>query len=206
MPSSYSASLRFELQFTGENVNTWGVRLNTLFNRADFSIAGLAPIELSGAPYTLTASNTADDQSRAAILKFTGIGGGTVTIPSVSKTYTVWNANAGVVVLTAGGATVSIDPGDVVKVFCDGTDVRPAVGYADSGGNLLSLKDYIAAQVFASSTGPAVTGNAGKFRTNNGFVESWQFITIANVTDYASDQAAKITAARGEAIAFAVAL
>ena len=153
MPSSYTASLRFEQQFTGENTNTWGQRLNTLFGRADFSIAGQATIPLTGVPYALTSSNTADDEARASTLIFTGTGGSTVTIPSVPKSYIVHNKTAAAVTLTAGGLSLPVDAGDIVPVRCNGSDVLPGVGYADSGGNLLSLKQYIAAQALAAGTG-----------------------------------------------------
>ena len=54
------------------------------------------------------------------MLKFTGAGPFTVTIPSVSKAYLVWNACAGAVTLTTGaGATVTIDAGDIVLMRGD---------------------------------------------------------------------------------------
>ncbi len=206
MPSSYSARLRFELQFTGENVNTWGVRLNTVVTRVDFAIAGMATVPMSGVPYSLTASNTADDESRAAILKLTGTGGGEATIPAVTKKYTVWNTNTGAVTLTAGGDSVAIDPGDVVDVICDGTDVLP-LGFADSGGNLLSIKQWIDAAALASLTGlPAAAGNTGKYLYSNGATWIPRLPVTTDLSDYTSDQATKTAAARGEAIAFAVAL
>jgi hypothetical protein len=202
MPSSYSASLRFEKQFTGENVNTWGDRLNTLFERADFSIAGLQAIALTG-DHALTTSNTLDDEARAAILKFTG-GAGTFTItaPAVSKIYKVWNATAGILVMTTGaGATVSIDPGDIVEIFCDGIGVK-TIGYGGS-----ALKDYIASVVVGGGSAlPSVVGQANKFLTNNGTIPNWSTFAVANLSDYVSDQAAKKTVATNLAAALAVAL
>ena len=45
MPSSYSASLRLELQAAGENLNTWGApRLNNVIARMDKAIAGRAVV------------------------------------------------------------------------------------------------------------------------------------------------------------------
>ncbi len=64
MPSSYSASLRFELQFTGENINTWGTKLNTVFSHVDFTVAGLFTKALT-ADYALSTANAADDEARA---------------------------------------------------------------------------------------------------------------------------------------------
>lgn len=168
MPSSYTASLRFEKQFTGENVNTWGDRLNTLFDRADFAIAGLEIVALSG-DHTLTSSNTVADQARAAVLKFTGGGPFTVTIPAVKKTYRVWNAcSAAVTLTTGGGDAVSVDPDDIIDVLCDGANVK-----ANSFGGL-SLKDYIASVVVGGgATLPSLVGNSGKWLTNNGDAAVW---------------------------------
>lgn len=210
MPSSYSASLRFELQFTGENVNTWGIRLNSLFSRADFAIAGRATIPLTGASYALTSSNTADDEARASTLEFTGTGGVTVTIPSLPKKYTVQNsASAAVVISTGAGTTVSVDPGDVVDILCDGTNVEP-LGYK-VGATLLSTKDYIAQAVIgATGSLPAAAGNTGKYLYSNGSTWLPRTPVVADVSDYASDQATKAAAAlvttKALAIAFAIAL
>ena len=118
-------SLRIELQFTGENVNVWGERLNTGLQRVEYAIAGLRSIALTG-DYALTTSNTADDDARYAILKFTGGAGPyTVTIPSVSKIYKVWNASSATITFATGaGSTVQVAPTDIVEVFCDGANGR----------------------------------------------------------------------------------
>jgi hypothetical protein len=71
MPSSWSASLRFELQFTGENINLWGDKLNAVLSHADYAVAGWLTKALTG-DYTLTTANAGDDEARAAMLKFTG--------------------------------------------------------------------------------------------------------------------------------------
>lgn len=179
MPSSYSASLRFELQYTGENTNTWGEKLNSAFERVDSAIAGLSTIALT-ANYSLTSANGTADQARSAILKFTGTGSYTVTVPSVSKRYTIWNATTGTLTVTTGaGSTVAIDTGDIVEVFCDASSVK-TLGY---GG--LSLKDHIAAAAL-SATGslPAVTGNAGKFVYTDGATSYWKAVSTADLGDY----------------------
>lgn len=205
MPSSYSASLRFEKQFTGENVNTWGDRLNTLFERADFSIAGLSTIALTG-NYSLTSSNTADDEARSAMLKFTGSTLSTVTIPSVSKLYLVWNACTVVVTLTTGsGTTVALDPGDMTWVYCDGTNVK-TLGFGVSG-TTSALKDYIALTVAGgSSVLPSVTGHSGKLLTNNGTASSWVQPTVSYLSDYSSDQTTRDAQSLADATDIAAAL
>ncbi|MDP3869185.1 hypothetical protein [Phenylobacterium sp.] len=193
MPSSYTASLRFELQAAGENLNTWGApKLNSVISRIDKAIAGLTTIALT-ANYALTSSN-GDDEARSALLKFTGAGPWTVTIPSVSKSYLIWNAcTAAVTITTGAGTTVAIDAGAKVKIFCDGTNVG-TLGY---GG--YDLKTYIDSAVLAATGSlPAVTGNAGKYLYCDGVVWAPRTPVAADISDFN----AKVDA---RAIAFAIA-
>jgi hypothetical protein len=202
MPSSYTTSLRVELQFTGENVNVWGDRLNTGLQRIEQAIAGMRTVALSG-DYALTTSNTTDDDARHAILKFTGGAGPyTVTLPSVSKVYKIWNASDATLTLTTGaGAAVQVGPTDIVEVFCDATNVKTP-GYGGS-----SLKDYIASVVVGGGASlPSLVGSTGKWLTNNGAITQWALPTVTDISNYASDQAVKTAGATALAIAFAVTL
>lgn len=195
MPSSWSPSLRFELQFTGENINLWGDKLNAVLAHADKAIAGWLTKPLTG-DTTLTTANAGDDEARAAMIKFTGAGPFTVTLPAVSKTYLVWNACTGAVTLTAGaGATVTVDPGDIVQVLTDGAQVKTP-GYGGA-----SIKEFVAQTAWSYNAGnlPAQAGNAGKFVKTNGASASWQPITSSDISDYA-------TAIKGLAVALATAL
>ncbi len=194
MPSSWSSSLRFELQFTGENINLWGDKLNAVLAHADYAVAGWLTKPLTGAT-ALSTANAGDDEARAAMIKFTGVGPFTVTIPPVSKAYLVWNACAGAVTLTTGaGATLTVDPGDIVQALCDGANVKTP-GYGGS-----SIKEFVAATAWAYNAGalPAQAGNAGKFVRTDGTNASWQAISTADLTDNA--------AFLGRAVALAVAL
>lgn len=195
MPSTYTASLRFELQGTGENLNNWGTRLNTALSRVDKAIAGRSAITLAGGVYTLSSSNTSDDEARSAFLDLSGVGGGSLLIPSVSKLYHIRNASDGPVTVTTGaGTTVTIDATDIVDIVCDGTNVRTL------GFNGQDLKSYIAASALAATGSlPATAGHNGKFL---GVVAgSWvpKLLTVSDI----SDAAANI---RGFAIAMAIAL
>jgi hypothetical protein len=189
MPSSWSPSLRFELQFTGENINLWGEKLNAVLAHADYAVAGWLTKPLAGST-ALSVANAPDDEARAAMIKFTGGAGPfTVTIPAVSKSYLVWNACSGPVTLTTGaGATVTVDAGDIVWVATDGAAVKTP-GYGGA-----SIKDYVAATAWSYNA-----GNAGKFVRTDGLNASWQALSTADLTDYAS-------AVKGLALAFAVAL
>lgn len=198
MPSSYSANLRFEEQFTGENINVWGAKLNATISRIDDAIAGYVAIAVTG-DYTLQSANTntVADEARRAMLKFTGapVANLTVTIPSVSKAYLIWNATSKQITFTTGsGSTVAIDTGDIVAIACDGTNVKTP-GY---GG--LSTKDYIAAAVIGTIGGiPAVAGNAGKFIYTDGVSSYWKQVNTTDLGDY-------LTEIIGIQIAMAVAL
>lgn len=179
MPSSYTPRLRLELQAAGENLNTWGApKLNNVLSRIDTAIAGLSVIALTG-DHALTSSN-GDDEARAALLKFTGGGPFAVTIPSVSKTYLIWNACSAAVTVTTGvGAGVVVDAGARVVVFCDGAQAAE-LGYAGYG-----LKGYIDTAVLAATGSlPAVTGNAGKALFCDGVAWAPKAPTVADISDY----------------------
>ena len=186
MPSSYSSSLRFNLQATGENLNLWGALLNSgVFTLADTAIAGFVSIALTS-DYTLTSANGSSDEARRAILKFTGTGSFTVTIPAVSKVYKVWNATTGTLTLTTGaGTTVALGSGDIREVFCDGSNVKQ-LGF---GG--FDIKTYADNLAFATGLElPGQPGNANKVLVTDGEDPSWQFaqdyVFINDLTEDAS--------------------
>jgi hypothetical protein len=142
----------------------------------------------------------------------------------VKKLYFVRNAASGAVIVTTGaGATASFAAGDVG--FCyspDGinyyrTTVTTAFGGAiltgvgtPSAATDAATKGYVDGVAFTMAAGslPGQGGNAGKFLGTDGVNASWQTptVTTAQITDYASDQAAKTAAATKLAIAFAAAL
>lgn len=198
MPSSWTPSLRFEQQFTGENINLWGDKLNAVLGHADYAVAGWLTKALSG-DTALSTANAGDDEARAAMLKFTGAGPFTVTVPSVTKAYTVWNACTGAVTLTTGaGTSVLVDPGDLVQVVCDGANVKTP-GYGGA-----SIKDWVTQVAWSYNAGalPGQAGAAGKFVRTDGTAASWQAVTTADITDFATYDSKRL----GIAVALAVAL
>lgn len=227
MPSSYTSSLRLELQAAGENLNTWGApKLNNVITRLDFSISGWTTIALTG-NYTLTASNTSDDEARSAMLKFTGTGAFVVTVPSVSKSYVVYNACTSALTLTTGaGSTASVAAGEMVLVGCDGASVYK-VKVTDFGNSKITslgsptadtdaaTKKYVDDTAFAaiSSGLPGQTGNSGKYLGTDGATASWSYVPQASVTGLttalaalSSTDAANLATARQYAITYASAL
>lgn len=224
MPSSYSTSFRLNYQAPGDNLNTWGTTLNNgVFQLLEDALAGAVSTTLSGA-LTLTSVNGATDQARCLALNITGGTGGTITTPGVKKLYFVRNTSSGAVVVTTGaGATASFAAGEVG--FCyspDGTNFYRTSTTTNFGGVTLTnlgspsastdaaTKGYVDATAFSMAAGslPAQTGNAGKALITNGTAASWGLpvLTTSDITDYASDQAAKTATATQLAIAFAAAL
>jgi hypothetical protein len=183
MPSSWSSSLRFELQFTGENINLWGDKLNATLARVDDAIAGYVALPITG-DYALQAANNnaTADEARRAHLKLTGAPAAAfkVTIPALSKSYWVWNATGRIAtVTTGGGASVSIDPGDRAPLWCDGANVHTI----NFGG--LDLKPFIAASALAATgTLPGLAGNGGKYLYTDGANALWRQPSTADLTDY----------------------
>lgn len=179
MADTASTRLRLRLQETGANVNTWGALLDTALQLIDDAVAGMTAVTLT-ANYTLTSANFTEDEARKAILKFSGTGAYTVTIPSVSKAYLVWNNTSGVLTISTGaGSTVSIDPTDIALVFCDGTNVK-TLGY---GGQ--DLKTYITAQTASAGAVPGTVGHLGKFLkvTSDGAAPTWQQPATTDLSD-----------------------
>ena len=224
MPSAYTSSFRLNLQAPGDNLNTWGTALNTgVFQLLEDALAGAVTQALSGS-LTLSSVNGATDQARCLALNITGGTGGTITAPGVKKLYFVRNAASGAVIVTTGaGATASFAAGEVG--FCyspDGinfykTSVTTAFGGAiltgvgtPSAATDAATKGYVDGVAFSMAAGslPGQGGNAGKFLSTDGTTASWATptVTTAQVTDYASDQAAKTATATKLAIAFAAAL
>jgi hypothetical protein len=201
MPSTYSPSLRVELQYTGENVNSWGDKLNDAMTRFDSAIAGYQAVAVA-ANVTLTTNNGTADQARTAMLKFTGAGGFTVTVPSVSKQYILWNACTGTVTVSTGaGATVVMNSGDKIVVWSDGSAVYQ-LGFAGYG-----LKDYIdQAAIGATGSLPAAAGNSGKFIYSNGTSWAPRTPVTTDLSDFTSYMSTATTTATGLAVAFAIAL
>ncbi len=197
MPSSYTSPFQLEQQFTGENVNVWGEKLNTVIGYVADLLGGINTIALTG-DYTLLTGNVTTNDTRAGLLKFTGTAG-LVTLPAAEIAFVAWNACASAVTFTTGsGTTVVVDADSITPIFSDGTDVK-TIGFDGQG-----LKDYIASAVGGGpgSVVPSVTGNAGKFLTNNGSATNWASPATTDLSDLTAYTAARTA----QAIAFAIAL
>jgi hypothetical protein len=197
---SYSTNLRIEKQDTGSNTNTWGDHLNSAIDRFDDAIAGYVALTIAATgAYALQSanSNTTADEARRAHLKLTGSPSANfnVIIPSVSKNYWIWNATSKVATITTGsGGTATVEAGDKVPVWCDGTNVNDGIYFGS-----LNLKNYIASITATAGAVPGVTGNAGKYLYNDGISAFWRQPSTADLSDYQ-------TLVLGVQVALAVAL
>lgn len=178
MPSTYTSSLRFNLQGAGDNLNTWGLILNSgVFALVDTSIAGRYAFTLSGSA-TLSSANGSVDQSRNAILDITGGSGGTLTVPAVSKLYYVKNAASNSVILTCGAGSATVESGEASFVMCDGgnvTKLAPKGFPLPVNATDPSNKLYVDNTAFEMAAGalPGQTGNSGKVLGTDGTSAGW---------------------------------
>ena len=118
MSSTYSTSLRIELQGSGENSGTWGTITNNNFSQSlEFSIAGVTNVACGD----------------AAVIRLTGAHGAVriAQFPATQKIYLITNATtdsgssgpyAMTVRLGASGNTLSIENGATRLVATDGTN------------------------------------------------------------------------------------
>lgn len=178
MASNPTTRNRLEKQGAGENANTWGApKLNTVLDLTDAALDGWTVKALTG-DVTLTSVNFATDEARPRVLKFTGAGPFTVTIPAVEKWYVVWNACTAAVTLTTGsGLTVAVETSEIALLICDGTNVRAL------GADAKSIKAYVDALVAASGGLPSQSGNSGKALTTNGTAASWGQLGASGIAD-----------------------
>jgi hypothetical protein len=202
VPSSPSSSLLLELQATGENITTWGPKLNTLFKALEAALQGVTTHTLTGnialayTNYTLTSGT-----DFAQIIASASTGGPhTITLGAYERAHLFINldATAHVIACSGGGESVTIAAGQAELVYCDGTNVRSGNWLSRLGGMItgavafgstvtlatdpsLALhavtKQYADALAFAALQGdlPAQTGNAGKFLGTDGAVADWDW-------------------------------
>ena len=133
MASTYSTSVRVELQESGSNPGTWGTVANeNVFDLFDEAIAQYASIAIAGSTSLTvtngTASSGATDQGRKALLILTGTPGAgfVLTLPEIQKGWIIYN---------------NTDSTATVKTTTDTTNVvveadRFCGVYADGAGNM----------------------------------------------------------------------
>ena len=140
MASTASDLLKIELQGTGDNDGTWGVKANTSYARMEEAIADITNISVTGAAdYTLDDTQYAEhddatptSESHVAAVKMTGTltANQNIIVPSRNRARQLfWNETTGsytVTVKTSAGSGVTIPQGTLMEVLCDGTNVEAA--------------------------------------------------------------------------------
>jgi hypothetical protein len=190
MSSTYSTSLRIQLITTGTENEAWGSPTDNNFGTIiEQAITGVNAVSLTGvSTYTLSTANAAIDQSRNAVLVFTGAptANCNVVAPSVNKVYIVSNQTTGgynVNMKTSGGNVLSISAGSKQLIFCNGTAftsvVNPSAingdlnisGSATIGGNVTAGTNVILANSITATTGNlslVSASNSVSFQQNTG--------------------------------------
>lgn len=188
---SYTSSLRATKQDVGSNNDTWGTVLNgEVIDMFDEAIAGWEDVSIGSTSVSLTTNNGSTDQARNAMLEFTGTltDNTTVTIPSVSKLYHVWNNTSGAYTLTvktSGGTGAVVQQGNKTILVCDGTDTY----------------DLFLSPIFVRPYGPPEHDNGNKsgavsIDLNNGIIQKLTLngnATSFTVTNWPSNRLGYIT-------------
>lgn len=126
MASTYD-ELGTEVMATGENINTWGTKLNEAKALLIEAIKGVASAAITDAGLTLTIPQNTPGLGRKALVKIDGAAltaPGNVTVPAIQKTWFFhYFGSAQPLLITAGGAPVTVRPNSFALVYCDGVDV-----------------------------------------------------------------------------------
>ena len=173
MPSTYSSSLRLELQATGENANTWGTKTNNNLNLLQQAIAGYVQITLTSASatYTLDIADASVSNGRNAFIKFVGTVASaiSVVVPDVAKGYWVKNSATGSALTfrTSSGTGFTLPSNEWVFAISDGASAVNTTPTSLSGYARLSASQvFTGANTFTSSvdiTGPVSVSASAAF-------------------------------------------
>lgn len=173
MPSTYSSSLRLELQATGENANTWGTKTNNNLNLLQQAIAGYVQITLTSASatYTLDIADASVSNGRNAFIKFVGTVASaiSVVVPDVAKGYWVKNSATGSALTfrTSSGTGFTLPNNEWVFAIADGASAVNTSRTSISGyAKLASNQTFTGANTFTSSvdiTGPVSVSASAAF-------------------------------------------
>lgn len=211
MPTAYTSLLGLALPVEGELSGTWGDVVNdSITSLLDSAVAGTTTIS-ADSDLTLTTTDGASNQARAAVLLWTATGSTTrtITAPAHSKAYIVVNATGGtqdIKVVGVGPTTgVTIVAGEKALIAWNGSDFVK-VGNFNGAGVFTSITASAdssftstgALQISAGTTAQRPTGVVGKIRYNSttgefegysGSSPSWKSIggsALSNDTSTAS--------------------
>lgn len=179
--STYSTNLKIELIGDGEQSGTWGSTTNgNLGTVLEQAIVGKATVNFpTDASITITMGNgPATSDTRCLLLSLTSTGSltatRTLTVPSIQKTYMVYNGTTGsqsITVSSGAGTTVTIPNGKRVLVYVDTTT-----------GVYQQFSDLVSGTTLNNLALATTTDIMGRNRIINGDMESVQRATTATVT------------------------
>ena len=191
MPTAYTSVLRLAQPATGELSGTWGDTVNNnITAMIEQAITGKATVAMADANQTLTTANGTTDQARCMMVECTGAlsADRNVVCPTATKYYVVNNLTSGgknIVFKTAAGTGVTVTPGLVVGVYCDGTNVV-AVG-ALTAATATTATNVAVGGITGLGTGVATAlavnvGTAGAPVVNGGALGTPASGTLTNAT------------------------
>lgn len=197
MPSTFSDSLRIELQATGENENDWGDKTNNNLGLIEDAIAGVAPITVSSVDVTLTTNDAADDQARHQVLRITGSVSTSVNVifPDKEKTYWVQGAFTGSHVVrlkNTSGTGIEITAGEDALIFTNGTETYN-LGLAVGDGSITTAKIATSAVTADKLEDTAISGAARSFTKQQYFGLKTLTDATTITWDVADNQVATVT-------------
>ncbi len=163
---TYTPDLRIVQMPTGSNDTQWGIKANAAFAMLEQGIAGGTTISVTSGDVILTTANNAPDQSRNAIIAFTGTPGitRTVTMPNVSKLTWVVNSSDSTINFTAGaGITSSVASGNIALIYTDGVTNANAITNISAFGTTFTSATTAASARTALGLGSAATQPSSAF-------------------------------------------
>ena len=179
--STYSTNLKIELIGDGEQSGTWGSTTNgNLGTVLEQAIVGKATVNFpTDASITITMGNgPATSDTRCLLLSLTSTGSltatRTLTVPSIQKTYMVYNGTTGsqsITVSSGAGTTVTIPNGKRVLVYVDTTT-----------GVYQQFSDLVSGTTLNNLALATTTDIMGRNRIINGNMYTAQRATSATVT------------------------
>lgn len=185
MPSTYSTSLKLELIQNGEQSGLWGQSTNNNLRLIEQAISGVSDIVLVSDNYTLSTFNGLPDESRSAVLSFSGAlaSPANVIAPSVQKTYIVTNnTGANVTVKTSSGNGVTVLNTTSSLVYCDGTNFYEAVSLNNVIGNQTITGNEVINANLTASGNVTVTNSVSTYLSRLYITSNTSIVTAANNT------------------------
>jgi len=144
MSSTFTSTVRLQLQGTGDNDGTWGETINTQFSLIDSALNGFKAITVADGSNTVSVASGVSDDARYRILQAEGALTTTATLvyPDIPTFKVVTNYTTGnktVTFRTSGGTGVSIPASTAILVYSTGTSVLPVTFPMYKNGSVASL-------------------------------------------------------------------